>query len=127
MRTSQSVFAGWGRLTLVAATMALLVGCATQRIDWGGRIGTYTFDQAVVELGPPDKQAKLEDGTVVAEWLTRRGYRQVYPVGAYPGCWGPWYYGPFYPTYIDSYSPDYYLRLTFAPDGKLKIWKKFAR
>jgi hypothetical protein len=127
MRTLQSVVADWGKLTLAAAVVALLAGCATQRIDWAGRIGNYSFDQAIIEFGPPDKQAKLQDGTLVAEWLTRRGYRQIHPVGAYYGGYAPWYYGPFYPTYIDSYSPDYFLRLTFGPDGKLKEWKRFAK
>ncbi len=66
------------RLRLVVQTLAIVllaalaVGCATSKIDWAGRVGTYTFDQAVLDLGPPDKQAKLTDGTVVAEWLTRR-------------------------------------------------------
>lgn len=55
----------------------MVTGCATQKINWAGRVGAYTFDQAVVELGPPDKQAKLTDGSVVAEWLTRRGNRQT--------------------------------------------------
>lgn len=107
--------------------LALLVlpGCATPKIDWGARVGTYTYDQAVLELGPPDKRARLEDGTVVAEWLTRRGYARTYAVFGYGGA--PWYYGPAYTTYADTYSPDYYLRLIFAPDGKLKSWKKFAR
>jgi hypothetical protein len=103
----------------------LLSGCVTSRIDWAGRVGQYTYDQAVLELGPPDKQAKLADGTVVAEWLTCRGNRYVYaPWGyGYPyGC-----YGPFYPVYVDSYSPDYYLRLLFGSDGKLRTWKEFAR
>ena len=51
-----------------------LIGCASTKIDWNSRIGNYTYDQAVLELGPPDKYAKLTDGTVVAEWMTRRGY-----------------------------------------------------
>jgi hypothetical protein len=128
MRTLQPVAAGWDHFTLVAALVALLAGCATQKIDWAGRIGNYTFDQAVIELGPPDKQAKLGDGTAVAEWLTRRGYRQVYPVGGYYyGHCAPWYYGPYFPAYVDSYTPDYFMRLTFGPDGKLRAWKKFAK
>jgi hypothetical protein len=101
--------------------VALLAGCATPTIDWSARVGTYTFDQAVLDLGPPDKQAKLADGAVVAEWLTRRGYG--YSTPAYPY----WYGGPFYPTYFTDSSPDYYLRLVFAPDGRLKDWKKFAK
>ena len=106
--------------------VVLLVGCATRRIDWAGRVGTYTYDQAVLEFGPPDKQAKLGDGTVIAEWLTRRGYRHGYTTlgyGYYPYC----YYGPFFPTYIESETPDYFLRLTFDAAGKLKAWKKYAR
>ncbi len=103
----------------------LLVGCATQKIDWNSRVENYTFDQAVVESGPPDKQAKLQDGTVVAEWLTQHGYTHTYGTmgwGYYPG-----WCGPFPPTYYDTYAPDYFLRLTFGPDGKLKSWKPYAR
>jgi len=127
MRISQSFVAGWDKLTLVTALVALLAGCATRKIDWAGRTGNYTLDQAVIEFGPPDKQARLTDGTVVAEWLTRRGYRQVYPMGGYCGYGSPWYNGPYYAGYIDSYSPDYFLRLMFGPDGMLQTWKKFAR
>ena len=61
-------------LVLELALCLFLVGCASTKIDWNSRIGNYTYDQAVTELGPPDKQAKLTDGTVVAEWMTRRGY-----------------------------------------------------
>ena len=104
----------------------LLIGCATQKVNWASRVGTYTFDQAITEIGPPDKQAKLTDGTIVAEWLTQRGYRQTYLSGGYHR--SPWFYGPYPPTYYDSYSsPDYFLRLNFAPDGKLQSWKQFAR
>lgn len=105
----------------------LLAGCATHKIDWAGRVGSYTFDQAVLDLGPPDKQAKLEDGTVVADWLTRRGYHQAYAAGGYYGHRGHWIYAPYAGPYMDSYSPDYYLRLTFGPEGKLKAWRKFAK
>jgi hypothetical protein len=107
--------------------MCLLPGCATQKIDWAGRVGNYTFDQAVMEFGPPDKQAKLQDGTSVAEWVTQRGYMQNRGSLGY-GLGYPCYYGPFYPTWTDTYrSPDYFLRLIFAPDGRLKEWKKFNR
>src|SRR5688572_19690140 len=110
---------------LMVVMMAfLLAGCATPKIDWAGRVGNYNFDQAVLEFGPPDKQARLEDGTIVAEWLTRRGYAYSSPAFGY----SPWsYYGPFYPSYVDGYSPDYFLRLIFGPDGKLKSWKKLAK
>lgn len=107
-------------LTLVWA------GCAAQRVDFTPRIGTMTFDHAVVELGPPDKQAKLTDGTLVAEWLTRRGRGATYlssrGFGGYPG-W-PSYSAP---AYYEPATPDYFLRLSFGPDGKLAAWKHYPR
>jgi hypothetical protein len=105
---------------------ALLAGCATKTIDWAPRVGSYTFDQAVIEIGPPDKQAKLQDGTVVAEWLTYRGHSHTYIAPDYYGPHGR-YYGPMFPAVVDSNSPDCFLRLTFDPSGKLKDWKKITR
>ena len=115
-------------LTGFLFTIALLfVGCASQRIDWSARVGSYTFDQAVLDMGPPDKQAKLQDETLVAEWLTRRGgYSPSYIGPAYYHPYSPWYYGGYY-GYTESSWPDYFLRLTFNPDGKLTAWKKFSR
>ena len=104
---------------------ALLAGCTSTKIDWAPRVGTYTYDQAVLELGPPDKYAKLQDGTMVAEWLTHRGRYYSYPHFTYS--YSPWYYGPYYPSYIESSSPDHFLRLTFGPDGLLRAWKKFYK
>ena len=70
--------------------------------------------------------AKLTDGTIVAEWLTRRGYTYAYTSPAYG--FYPWDYGPFYPTYVDTYSyPDSFLRLVFGSDGVLREFKKFYR
>ena len=40
----------------------LLAGCVTPKIDWAARVGNYTYDQAVMDFGPPDKSAKLSDG-----------------------------------------------------------------
>lgn len=106
----------------------LVAGCATTpRIDWASRVGNYTYEQAILEFGPPDKNATLSDGTVVAEWLTRRGQSYSY---ASPRGYSPWYYGygPFYPSYIDTYStPDVFLRLIFSPDGRLREHKQLYR
>jgi len=109
---------------LLMLALLVLGGCATRnKINWSARVGTYTFDQAVIDLGPPAKQAKLQDGTLVAEWQTERGYAQTH----YPP---PYYYGYRYRHYgyygapVTTYSPDVFLRLTFAPDGKLAAWKK---
>lgn len=93
----------------------LWTGCASKsRIDWNSRVGKYTYDQAVIEMGPPDKSAKLSDGTVVTQWLSRRGSSfRTYHL---------WYGG-----WIDSHegppSPDQFLTLTFDPESRLKEWK----
>ncbi len=119
----------WNPWPATAALLLLLflAGCATTpKIDWASRVGNYTYEQAILEFGPPDKNAKLADGTVVAEWLTRRGYVYSYaPAYRYH----PWYYGPMYqPTYIDTYgTPDVFLRLIFSPDGRLQDYKKIER
>ncbi|MCX8155925.1 MAG: hypothetical protein N3J91_05655 [Verrucomicrobiae bacterium] len=103
--------AGWVVLVLG------LAGCASTQQIWNGRVGQYTYDQAVLELGPPDKSATLEDGTRVAEWLTVRGHAGRSIVTGYG----------YYPTtavWYEPGAPDMFLRLTFGPDGKLKEWKR---
>jgi hypothetical protein len=112
-----------GRLLSVVLLGLLVGGCATQKIHWPERVGTYNLDQAVLEFGPPDKQAKLTDGTIVAEWLTRRGSNHLYVSSGY----FPYWSGSPYSTYVDTYTPDYFLRLTFDPAGLLKSWKQFTR
>jgi hypothetical protein len=104
----------------LAALALLLAGCVTPRIDWNARVGSYTFDQAVTELGPPDKQAKLSDGKLVAEWITRYNNGGSIAVGAgfygYPGGVG-----------IVQTPPSYYesrLRLTFTANNVLAAWWK---
>jgi hypothetical protein len=116
----------WPRRWILPALLAvLLAGCASHpKIDWAGRVGHYTFDQAVLDYGPPDKQAKLTDHSLVAEWQTQHPYAYAYP--AYG--WGyPWYWGPYYPAYSTYYTPGEYLRLVFDPEGKLAAWKNFYR
>ena len=111
---------GW----LLALT--LMVGCAT-RIDWNARIGTYTYDDAVKELGPPDKVATTSDSTTVAEWLTTRG-RMHYAAGSVPAGRPSMGYvngmglgGEYYST------PDNFLRLTFGADQKLQAVKRLSK
>ena len=110
-------------MALVALALA---GCVTgPKIDWQSRVGNYTYDQAVMESGPPDKYAKLSDGTVVAEWLTQHAQIVSAPEPYFlpPGC----YFGPLTPMYSQTYVPASYLRLIFGPDGKLKSWRQTAR
>ena len=110
-------------LTLLAAFV--VAGCATTRkVDWAARVGHYTYDQTVLELGPPDKVAKLNDGTIVAEWVTQSA-QTIGPTGPYVV--GPGYYGVMAPGYAPTYFPAWYLRLTFGADGQLAAWKKYAQ
>jgi hypothetical protein len=103
-----------------------LVGCATPHVDWTARIGVYTYDQAVLDYGPPDKQVRLQDGTTVAEWLIRRGYPQTYvPYGYGSPYWNCYPY--YYPAYVTSYVPDYYLRLIFGANNRLVAWKNIVK
>jgi hypothetical protein len=98
----------------------VFAGCATS-IDWNSRVGSYTFDQAVAELGPPDKQAKLTTGQVVAEWISR------YYNGGSTSVVGTGYYGYRGGTTVIHHPPSYYedtLRLTFATNHVLTAWSK---
>jgi hypothetical protein len=124
MRISAASTRAW-RWVLVVFLLGL-AGCATSKINWSSRVGAYTYDQAVLELGPPDKEARVSDGTLVADWLTHRGTTQIYSL--FPYGYASCYYGPVYPPYISTYStPDYFLRLVFGPDGQLASWKKYTR
>jgi hypothetical protein len=113
--------------TILFALLTALVfaGCATgPKIDWAARVGHFTYTQAVLELGPPDKVAKLDNGIIVANWVTRSGYAYTTTgavgYGYYPG-------GVILPSYSQGFSPTYYLRLTFGADGQLTDWKKYAQ
>ena len=109
----------------VLFAVLLLAGCVTPGIDWASRVGHYTYDQAVMDFGPPDKTARLSDGSTVVEWLTQRSQVIVTPEPYFagPGC----YYGPLLPMYTQSCFPARFLRLVFDANGKLKAWKEFTR
>lgn len=120
MKTVCSICASWLRLMACLCATLWLTGCATQRVDWAARIGQFTYEQAVLDMGPPDKQAKLSDGTIVAEWLVDRGSTFAYSTP------GP--YGPFYLGYVNTYTtPSRFVRLTFDPNGQLTAWKRLYK
>jgi hypothetical protein len=109
-------------LTVAALVAAFIVGCQTTKpVDWNSRIGNYTFDQAVTELGPPDKQAKLSDGKTVAEWITRRNGGSGLSVGT--GFFGGGVGVGMSHSVGQGYS-DKVLKLTFGTDNKLASWSK---
>jgi len=109
-------------LTILALAAVLVAGCKTTKpIDWNSRVGTYTFDQAVTELGPPDKQTTLSDGKLVAQWVTHRYGGSSFSVGTgfYTGGVGV---GVGQTT--GSAYPDRILTLTFGTNQVLAAFSK---
>lgn len=112
------------RFNLLALILSLgFAACATvPKIDWASRVGNYSWDNAVRELGPPDKDARLSDGSRVSEWLTDRGRPTSILVGG-----GYRYRHSVGLVHDVVQSPDYYLRLSFDTNGTLIDWKKYAK
>jgi hypothetical protein len=120
----------WATIMMATALIltGFLAGCATP-INWQARAGVHTYDQAVMDYGPPERLAKLSDGSTVAEWMTERGEVIVTP-GPYiygPPYYGRGYYGPMAGGYSTTYFPTQFLRLIFSSDGRLKAWKEFSK
>jgi hypothetical protein len=110
------------RFTILGLLVAFMVGCATTRpIDWNSRVGIYTFDQAVTELGPPDKQAALSDGKIVASWITHRYGGTSFSIGT--GFYGGNSAFGVGQTVGTGY-PDRVLTLTFGTNYVLAAWSK---
>jgi hypothetical protein len=108
---------------LAALTLLFTNGCASKqpKVDWDARVGNYTYDQAVAELGPPDRQATLTDGKKVAEWIVGRtgsGGLSL-GLGTFTG-----HTGVGVSQSIGSGPRDKVLRLTFDPNGQLLNWAR---
>ncbi len=94
-------------------------------MDWNSRVGSYTYDQAVTELGPPDKQAKLDDGKTVAEWITHHGGGSglSFGTGFFSGGGGSGM-GVGVGQSIGTGPGDKTLKLTFGTNNVLTAWSK---
>jgi hypothetical protein len=112
----------WQSLLVMAM---LLSGCAsTPKPDWNQRIGNYTADDAVRELGPPAALTHLEDGTTVAEWFLSYASQMSFGFGTgFYGSGG----GVGVGQSVTRPPKGHYLRLIFGPDGKLQQWKNITR
>ena len=106
--------------------LALVVGgCRTApKIDWNSRVGAYTFAQAVADMGPPDRQTELPDGSRVAEWVTQRMSTGTVLSPGGPGWGGTWSSGV---SVVDSYGTQVCLRLSFDRAGTLLAWKRVVK
>jgi len=114
----------WTKCFAVLAIAIAIGGCATQHISWQTRIGNYTYDDAVREWGPPDKESPLNDGTLIADWIVREGHTVMAPQ---PYLLPPDNMGAPQPTFNSSYVPTYFMRLVFGPDKRLKEYKNYYR
>lgn len=107
---------------LLASAALLFTGCKSKpKVDWNSRVGSYTFDQAVNDMGPPDKQTKTSDGTTVAEWVTGRSGGSGLSIGT--GVFGS-SGGVGVSQSVGSGGRNRFLRLTFGTDGRLATWLK---
>ena len=99
------------RIGLLAMVLAFTIGCATpSKVDWQSRVGSYSYDAAVRELGVPDRETTLGDGSRVAEWLTSRG--SYYGTANY-------FNGAHFQQFDMDKFPDRFVRLTFNAKGIL--------
>ena len=122
MKARNLIRFGAGLSLLLACLAFLATACkTTPPVDWNSRVGTYTFDQAVKELGLPDKYAHLTDGTFVAEWVRHSNTGLSFGFGT--GVIGSHSAVGVGQTVTTS-PGDKLLRLVFGPDNKLLSWTK---
>jgi len=112
-------------LALLFMLGLVMAGCSSSKpkVDWNSRVGNYTYDQAVQELGPPDKSAKLSDGKMVAQWVTGHhssGTGLSIGTGVFGGGGGV----GVSQGISSGNSYDSVLKLTFTAEGKLESWSK---
>jgi len=98
----------------------LCLGCETYgKADWKARVGHYTWDQAIEELGPPESEAKTSDGSRVADWVISRS--RTYSTAVRGPMFWSWS-GQDVTTTAESH-----LLLTFDAQGRLKAWKRIYK
>jgi hypothetical protein len=106
---------------ILALAVALLASCATTPpVDWNTRVGKYNYAQAVTELGPPAREARLSDGKIVCKWFTQHlaGPRFNSGMSAY----GNNDFGA--DQNIGSGYNNQMLQLTFGTNSTLTAWSK---
>jgi hypothetical protein len=97
----------------------VIVGCATAPpVDWNSRVGTYTYAQAVGELGPPNRQARLSSGATAFKWFVPTVGTIGMPNNNMNNGFGVG------PNIRPGGLSDRYLQLTFDTNGVLSAWSK---
>lgn len=97
-----------------------------RKVNWGERIGTYTYEQALADLGKPVVIGESAEGKT-AEWSLRRSPRVSFGLGIGTGSFGS--HGGVGVGTGTSISPPpsgENLQLKFDKDGKLKEWTRLT-
>lgn len=116
---------GWIAGLALAGSLLFTSGCASRpKVDWDARIGTFNYDQAVIELGPPDRLTEISEGRKVADWVTGRSStpRISFGFGSYGGSGGVGV-----GTGTGGNPIEKILRLTFDADNNLLSWENTKR
>jgi len=115
---------------ILLALVLALAGCASspktdaKNADWSSRIGSYTYEQAVGELGKPDVLSESSEGRT-AEWVLRRSPNVSFGFGFGTGSYGHHSgAGVGVGTAVSPPPSGEYLRLRFDKEGQLAEWTK---
>jgi hypothetical protein len=119
------------KMTSFLLVVVLLAGaCASGRqatvkeIDWGSRIGSYTYEDALAELGKPDVIGESSEGKF-AEWVLERSPNVAFSFGFGSGSFGhPTSTGVGVGTTVSPPPSGEYLHLRFDNEGKLAEWTR---
>jgi hypothetical protein len=111
--------------------LSLLAGsCASGRketastIDWGSRIGTYTYEEALADLGEPDVISQSSEGRI-AEWVLRQSPNVSFSFGFGGASYGHHSgTGAGVGTTVSPPPSGEYLQLKFDEEDKLASWTK---
>src|SRR5438128_1251872 len=119
---------GMKKIDLIFLVLFLaMAGCASHpkvdpRVNWDSRIGSYTYAEAVAELGRPDAIVESSAGTS-ADWILKQSPHMSFGLGVGHSVFGPHVgAGVGVGTTLSPPPHGEYLHLTFAPDGKLTAW-----
>lgn len=112
---------------LAVLLVVTVFGCASKKVNWDSRVGNYTYDQAVAELGPPDKSTTVSNGNKVSEWITDRGSRGGVGFGLGSGGYRSGVSTGVGIGHSIGSEHESFLRLTFSPTGQLLEWKRGSR
>lgn len=120
------------KLSLPALLFAFSIGifgCASRpkidpNINWSERIGNYTYEHAMAELGPPAVVGESAEGRS-ADWIVKRSPNVSFGFGVGGGSYGSHVgTGVGVGTTVSPPPRGEYLHLAFDAEGKLKSWSK---